>query len=137
MGHRGDLPRQHLLARQKQAQRQLSHNNVQFDRGANNPAAYNGIGGGLTLTWNPLADVKVTSITGYETTHGYSRGDIDGGFAAVFLPVMSPGVIPFPSDTKDGLNYLHQFTQEIQVASDDAENPLTWQFGAYYFSHDF
>ncbi len=108
------------------------YNKVSFDGGANNPAAYNGIGGGLTMTWNPLPDVKVTSITGYETTHGYSRGDIDGGNM-----VTGPGFIPFPSDTKDGLDYLHQFTQEIHVASDDAQNPLSWQFGAYYFSHDF
>jgi iron complex outermembrane receptor protein len=113
------------------------YNQVQFDGGANNPAAYNGIGGGLTLTWNVLPGVKLTSISGYETTHGYSRGDIDGGFGAAFLPFMGPGFIPFPSDTKDGLDNLHQFTQEIHLASDDASSPFNWQVGGFYFSNDF
>ena len=112
-------------------------NTVYFDGGANNPAAYNGIGGGLTLSWKILPGVKLTSITGYETTHGYSRGDIDGGFGAGFLPTMGPGVIPFPSDTQDGLDYLHQFTQELHLASDYTDSPLSWQMGAFYFSHDF
>jgi iron complex outermembrane receptor protein len=113
------------------------YNKVPFDGGANNPAAYNGLGSGLTLTWNVVPGVKLTSITGYETTHGYSRGDIDGGFGASFLPFMGPGFIPFPSDTKDGLDYLHQFTQELHLASDDATSSLNWQVGAFYFSHDF
>ena len=108
------------------------YNKVAFDGGANNPAAYNGVGGGLTLAWNVLPGVKLTSITGYETTHGYSRGDIDGGNM-----VSGPGFIPFPSDTKDGLDNLHQFTQEIHLASDDASSPLTWQVGGFYFSNDF
>jgi iron complex outermembrane recepter protein len=107
-------------------------NEVYFDQGANNPAAYNGIGGGLTLTWKMLPSIRLTSITGYETTHGYSRGDIDGGNM-----VFGPGFIPFPSDTQDGLDYLHQFTQELHLASDYGDSPFSWQMGAYYFSHDF
>ncbi len=41
-------------------------NEVYFDGGANNPAAYNGIGGGLTVTWKILPSIRLTSITGYE-----------------------------------------------------------------------
>jgi outer membrane receptor protein involved in Fe transport len=107
-------------------------NEVYFDGGANNPAAYNGIGGGLTVTWKILPSIKLTSITGYETTHGYSRGDIDGGNM-----VNGPGFIPFPSDTQDGLDYLHQFSQELHLASDYANSPFSWQAGAFYFTHDF
>jgi outer membrane receptor protein involved in Fe transport len=72
--------------------------------------------------------VKITSITGYESTHGFSRGDIDGGNM-----VTGPGFIPFPSDTQDGLDFLHQFTQEVHIAS-NVDSPLFWQVGAFYFS---
>jgi hypothetical protein len=38
------------------------------------------------------------SVTGYEAGNLYSRGDIDGGFGAVFAPPSGPGVIPFPPE---------------------------------------
>jgi outer membrane receptor protein involved in Fe transport len=104
---------------------------VFFDGGANNPQVYDGIGGGLTLTWRfPESQMALTSITGYETTHGYSRGDIDGGNPG------GPGVIFFQSDTQDGLDFLHQFTQEIRLAS-TANSPFFWQVGAYYFGTEY
>ena len=99
---------------------------VFFDGGANNPQKYDGLGSGLTLTYN-LPFATLTSITGYETTHGYSRGDIDGGNTG------GPGIIFFPSDTQDGLDYLHQFTEEVRLASKDTSSPLFWQVGAFYF----
>jgi outer membrane receptor protein involved in Fe transport len=104
------------------------YNTVYFDAGANNPQRYDGIGGGLTLNWDfPASQMALTSITGYETTHGYSRGDIDGG------NLTGPGIIFFPSESQDGLDFLHQFTQEIRLASTDAKSPLFWQVGAFYF----
>ncbi|MBV9905042.1 MAG: TonB-dependent receptor [Alphaproteobacteria bacterium] len=111
---------------------------VFFDQGFavptdENPQAYDGMGGSLKVAYDFPAGIELTSITAYESTHGFSRGDIDGGFGAVFLPTMGPGFIPFPSDTQDGLAYLHQFTQEIHLASTDTANPLFWQVGAFYF----
>ncbi len=105
-------------------------NTVFFDGGANNPQKYDGLGAGLTLTYD-LPGVTATSITGYETTHGYSRGDIDGGNTG------GPGFIPFPSDTQDGLQPLHQFTEEVRLASSDTHSPLFWQVGAFYFDTDY
>ena len=102
------------------------YNKVFFDGGANNPQKYDGLGAGLTLNYN-LHWATLTSITGYETTHGYSRGDIDGGNTG------GPGVIFFPSDTQDGLDYLHQFTEEVRLASSDTKSPFFWQAGAFYF----
>ncbi|HUO90388.1 MAG TPA: TonB-dependent receptor [Rhizomicrobium sp.] len=101
-----------------------------------NPQKYDGWGSNALAEYD-FWNMKLTSITGYESTHGFSRGDIDGGFGAVFLPVMGPGLIPFPSDTQDGLDYLHQFTQEIHLASTDTTSPLFWQVGGYYFSSKF
>src|SRR3569832_388061 len=109
---------------------------VFFDQGFyeprdENPQSYDGFGASLKMAYT-FSGMTLTSISGYEYTHGCSRGDIDGGFGAVFLPVMGPGFIPFPSDTQDGLTYLHQFTQELHLASDTGGR-LFWQVGGFFF----
>ncbi|WP_230960891.1 TonB-dependent receptor [Erythrobacter donghaensis] len=108
---------------------------VFYDAGGGNAADYEQVG--LTLTGAYEFDgVTLTSITSYWTSEGSSRGDIDGGFGAVFLPGGGgPGLIPFPSDTQDSLD-LEQFTQEIRLAS-TTDGPLSWQIGGYYFNSDF
>ncbi len=37
------------------------------------------------MNWE-LGGATLTSVTGYETLHMLSRGDIDGGFGAVYAP---------------------------------------------------
>lgn len=105
-------------------------NQVYFDQGANNPQKYNGIGTSAEISYD-FGPVVVTSISGYEYTHGFSRGDIDGGNM-----VSGPGFIPFPSDSQDGLDYLHQWTQEIHVASAEGSS-LFWQVGGFWFDTDY
>ena len=78
----------------------------------------------------------LTSVTGFESLDMYSRGDIDGGFGAVFAPPSGPGFIPFPSESADGIPDLDQFTQEIRYAS-NTTSPLQWLVGAFYFDEDF
>ncbi len=73
-------------------------------------------GGALKVEYD-LGEATLSSITGFETLEMYSRGDIDGGFGAVFAPPSGPGLIPFPSESADGLPKLDQFTQELRVAS--------------------
>lgn len=115
------------------------YNKVWFDGGfvsptsQNNPQEYNTEGTSLTATYD-FAGMKLTSITGYEYTHGYSRGDIDGGY--VDSTGSGPGLIFFDSDTQDGLDYLHQYTEELHLASDTGA-PLFWQVGALYFYTDY
>jgi len=77
----------------------------------------------------------LTSVTGYETLDMYSRGDIDGGFGAVFAPPFGPGFIPFPSESADGLPYLDQFSQEFRLASNPGKR-LDWLAGLYFFNED-
>ncbi|MGB5341231.1 MAG: TonB-dependent receptor [Thermoanaerobaculia bacterium] len=77
----------------------------------------------------------LTSVTGYESLDMYSRGDIDGGFGAVFAPPSGPGFIPFPSESADGLPYLDQFTQEFRLAS-NSDQRLSWLGGLYFFNED-
>ncbi|HWU81603.1 MAG TPA: TonB-dependent receptor [Caulobacter sp.] len=98
---------------------------VYFDAGDNNPQNYKGVGASANVEYD-FGGAKLTSITAYENTHGYSRGDIDGGNPT------GPGFIPFQSDTQDGIKNLFQWTQEVRLAS-DTDGPLSWQVGGFYF----
>ncbi len=109
---------------------------VFFDGGDNNPQEANALGGSVRLDFDFGNEITLTSITAYETVENLSLGDIDGGFGAVFLPVMGPGFIPFPSDTQDGLTDLEQITQEFRLAS-NASDRLFWQAGLFWFDSDF
>lgn len=109
---------------------------VFFDGGGNNPQEANALGGSLRLDIDFGNELTLTSISAYETVENQSFGDIDGGFGAVFLPVMGPGFIPFPSETQDGLEDLEQITQEFRLAS-AANEQMFWQAGVFYFDSDF
>lgn len=75
---------------------------------------------------------ELTSITAYEMVDTYSRGDIDGGFGAVFAPPSGPGVIPFPSESADGVPFHRQFTQEVRLAGE--QGAFAYTVGAFYFN---
>jgi outer membrane receptor protein involved in Fe transport len=108
----------------------FDRDSVFYNGGGSNPQKYDGNGESVKIDYD-FGGVTLTSISAYETTNGYSRGDIDGGVAGV-----GPGFIPFDSDTRDGIDDLDQYTQEIRLAS-DADGPFTWQVGGYYFHSDF
>ncbi|MBU1375862.1 MAG: TonB-dependent receptor [Alphaproteobacteria bacterium] len=74
----------------------------------------------------------LTSITAYERVDTYSRADIDGGFGAVFAPPSGPGLIPFPSESADGIPFHRQFTQEVRLAGQNG--PVGYTIGAFYFN---
>lgn len=99
---------------------------VDYDGGGGNPQEYDGWGASAKVDWD-FGAATLTSITAFETTNGFSRGDIDGGNM-----VYGPGPIAFPSDTTDGIEDHDQWTQEIRIASDD-DGPFAWQVGAFYF----
>lgn len=80
-------------------------------------------------------EITLTSITGYESVEVFTRGDIDGGFGAVFLPESGPGFIPFPADTADEIPEHYQFSQEFRISSSGA-SPFQWQAGLYYFEEE-
>lgn len=98
---------------------------VAYDAGGGNHQRYKGYGASANIQYD-FGGAKLTSITAYENTHGYSRGDIDGGNPA------GPGFIPFQSDTQDAIPNLFQWTQEVRLAS-DTDGPLSWQVGGFYF----
>jgi len=98
---------------------------------AANEQHLHGYGASANLTWN-LGSTTLHSITGYEHVSVYSRGDIDGGFGAVFAPPSGPGFIPFPSESADGLPEHRQYTQEFRLESNEWGR-VDWQAGLYYF----
>ena len=79
-----------------------------------------------------IGNFQLVSLTGLERLTTFSRGDIDGGYGAVFLPSSGPGVIPFPSETASGIPLLQQFSQEVRLMT-IGESRLNYQFGLYYF----
>ncbi|MCY4401326.1 MAG: TonB-dependent receptor [Candidatus Poribacteria bacterium] len=89
--------------------------------------------GGITAEIRyDIGNLQLVSLTGLERLTLFTRGDIDGGFGAAFLPSSGPGVIPFPSETASGIPLLSQFSQEVRLMS-TGENRLNYQFGLYYF----
>lgn len=97
---------------------------ARWDEGADNPQKYNTTGGSLHVNWT-LGGVTLTSITGYETLSGRSRGDTDGGAAADF------GNAGF-GESMGRVKGLDQWTQELRLAS-SGTGPLKWQVGGLYF----
>ncbi|HEY0502075.1 MAG TPA: TonB-dependent receptor [Lysobacter sp.] len=93
-------------------------------------------GASARLSWELGGGYTLYSITGYESVETYSRGDIDGGFGAVFLPESGPGVIPFASETADGIPEHSQWTQEFRIESDTG-TAWNWQAGFFYFNEDY
>jgi iron complex outermembrane receptor protein len=91
------------------------------------------MGGSVRVRWE-LGGMALSSITGYESVESFSRGDIDGGFGAVFLGAgnFGPGLIPFDAESGDGLPKHSQFTQEFRLES-TTKGALQWIAGLYYF----
>ena len=79
-----------------------------------------------------IGDFQLVSLTGFERLTTFSRGDIDGGYGAVFTRASGPGDIPFPSETASGIPILRQFSQEVRLMS-TGRYRLAYQFGLYYF----
>lgn len=88
----------------------------------------------LHLTWD-FENMELASITSFDKVKTLSHGDIDGGYGAVFAPPSGPGVIPFPSESADGLPFHRQITQEVRLSSKNS-SPLDWIVGAYYFNEN-
>jgi len=89
-------------------------------------------GGNARLRWD-LGQYSLHSITGYETAESFNRGDVDGGWGAAFLPGGGgPGLIPFPSETADGLPEHKQISQELRLES-DLGGQFDWQAGLFWY----
>ncbi|UIJ47359.1 TonB-dependent receptor [Sphingomonas cannabina] len=101
---------------------------VAYDEAHDNPQAYDTYGGSLRAAYD-FGPVTLTSITAYETTSGYSRGDTDGGAAANFPVNGAPNGF---GQSQGNVRDLDQWTQEVRLAS-NGNGPFKWQVGGMYF----
>ncbi len=103
---------------------------VALDEGVGNPQAYETYGSFLNTKYN-LGPVTLTSITAYETLSGYSRGDTDGGAAALF-PV---GGVPNGFGQSQGkVDRLDQVSEELRLSS-NGDTRFKYQVGFFYFEN--
>ncbi|MDB5368277.1 MAG: TonB-dependent receptor [Rhodospirillales bacterium] len=98
-----------------------------------NQQTLNSYGVNLRMQYK-FAGATLHSVTGYERSNTFSRGDIDGGFGASFAPPFGPGFIPFPVETSTGA-VPREFSQELRLAFDPI-GKFRFQLGAYYFHED-
>jgi len=103
-------------------------NKTRYDEAQDNPQGYNTYGISENIVYD-FGGVTLTSITGFEATEGQSRGDTDGGAAADY------GNAGF-GESMGRVRALGQWTEEVRLASSDAER-FKWQVGGMYFDqHD-
>ncbi len=105
-----------------------ARNTVRYDEAQDNPQAYKTKGASVKMEMD-FGAAALTSITAYETTKGFSRGDTDGGAAADF-PVA--GVPNGFGESQGQIRDLDQWTQELRLAS-SGDTAFKWQVGAFYF----
>ncbi|GIL37905.1 TonB-dependent receptor [Rhodospirillales bacterium TMPK1] len=98
---------------------------VAYDEAINNPQGYDTRGGSIKLAYD-FGPMTVTSISAYETVLGYSRGDTDGGAAALFNNVGF-------GQSMGRVRGLDQYSEELRLASADTGR-LKWQVGGMYFN---
>ncbi len=83
-----------------------------------------------------LSGATLTYLFGYESVETFSRGDVDGGAGAAFLPTGSrPGLIPFPAESADGIDDHQQITHEIRLSNGE-DAALRWTAGIYAFDEE-
>jgi iron complex outermembrane receptor protein len=101
---------------------------IALDEAHDNPQGYDTYGASnrIALDFGP---VTLTSISAWETTSGYSRGDTDGGAAANY-PVN--GVPNGFGQSQGNVRALDQLTQELRLSS-NGDTRLKWQVGAMWF----
>ena len=105
------------------------------DAQANSTLETDALGFTSRADWE-LSAATLTYLFGYETVETFSRGDVDGGAGAAFLPTGStPGVIPFPAESADGIDDHQQITHELRLSNgEDAD--LRWTAGLYAFNEE-
>lgn len=103
-------------------------NVVSYDEGNDNPQSYNTYGGSARAAYD-FGPVTLTSITAYETTSGFSRGDTDGGAGANFPVGGQPNGF---GQSQGQIRDLDQWSQEVRLAGTPGGR-FNWQVGGLYF----
>jgi iron complex outermembrane recepter protein len=91
-------------------------------------------GANARLSWE-MGELRLYSITAYESVEMFARGDVDGGFGASFAPPFGRGFIPFPAESGDGIPSHRQLSQELRLES-AIDQALDWQLGALVYDEN-
>jgi iron complex outermembrane receptor protein len=112
-------------------QSNASRTAVAYDEAQNNPQAYKTYGGAFHLGYD-FGPFTMTSISAYETSSGYSRGDTDGGSSQFgYNPTGTDGCADC-GQSQGQLRDLDQLSEEVRFAS-NGDTKFKWQFGGIYF----
>ncbi|KPZ60287.1 Pesticin receptor precursor [Pseudoalteromonas sp. P1-13-1a] len=115
------------------------HDVVYQDAAVRNTQQVESEGASLKLEWDISDEYTLTSISGWESAEIYSRADIDGGYGGYTIDDvavdMGPGVIPFSSESADGIPDHDQLTQELRLAS-NFSGDFNYQVGLFYFDEE-
>ena len=102
---------------------------IALDEADNNPQAYDTYGASNRIAMD-FGPVTLTSISAWETTSGYSRGDTDGGAGADY-PVN--GVANGFGQSQGNVRDLDQLSQELRLSS-NGDTRFKWQVGGMWFN---
>jgi len=102
---------------------------IALDEAHNNPQAYDTYGASSRIAMD-FGPVTLTSISAWETTSGYSRGDTDGGAGADY-PVN--GVANGFGQSQGNVRDLDQLSQELRLSS-NGDTRFKWQVGGMWFN---
>ena len=108
-------------------------NTVSLDEGNDNPQSYNTYGGSARASYD-FGPATLTSITAYETTSGFSRGDTDGGAGANFPVRNAANVLTANGfgQSQGQIRDLDQWSQELRLSGTQGGR-FNWQVGGLYF----
>lgn len=79
-----------------------------------------------------FGDFTLAGVSNYSQVRVNARGDVDGGFGAVFAPPSGPGLIPFAAESADGITGHSQRTSEIRF-SGPIRPGVDFVVGGFYF----
>ncbi len=108
-----------------------SRTKVAFDEANDNPQAYKTYGASFHLDYD-FGPFTLTSISAYETTSGYSRGDTDGGSSQFGYNPAGTAACTDCGQSQGQIRDLDQLTQEVRFAS-SGDSKFKWQVGGMYF----
>ncbi|MBA4747575.1 MAG: TonB-dependent receptor [Sphingopyxis sp.] len=88
---------------------------------------------GVSLqTETRFGNFTLSGVSNYSEVRVNARGDVDGGFGAVFAPPSGPGFIPFPAESADNITSHNQRSSEIRLSGPIAPG-IDILVGGFYF----
>ena len=101
-----------------------------------NHSELDSFGANARLSWELGDDYTLYSITGYETLDTFSRGDIDGGFGAVFRAGSGPASFRSPRKPPTAFRTTRSGPRN-SASSRTPDGAWNWQAGLFYFDEDY